>query len=446
MGSNRAKVVFTLFVLLGINTMNFFDRQVLAAVQEPIKEEWGLSDAQLGWLGTAFTLLYAAVGLPLGRWADIGKRTWILAGGAALWSILTTLCGMAWSFASLFALRLGVGVGEASCAPTANSLLGDLFPPQHRARAIAVFMIGLPLGLGLGLIIGGMLGLRYGWRTALFVAGGPGMVLALLALFIPEPARGAAENREIGGRQRPGSPLFVVLRLPTMWWIIASGAIHNFNMYAQGQFLSSFMMRYHELDIRKAGMISGIVYGFGGIGILFGGWACDLLAKRRISGRLEVATLALLVYVPSWFIALAQPRGSVWGFAAWVLPGIMLSYVYYSGVYAAIQDIIEPALRGTAMAIYFFAMYLLGASLGPVVCGGVSDYFAHRAMLAEGATQLSATARAIGLYHAMYLLPSLGIALVIVLFAASRTIEKDHQKLQEWMETEGEEAEAENNL
>src|SRR5215471_13479083 len=116
--------------------MNFFDRQVLAAVAEPIRKEWLLSDSALGWLNTAFTLIYAAVGVPLGRLSDKWKRTRILSIGVAVWSILTAASGLAWSFWSLFAARLGVGVGEASCAPAGNSLIGDLYPAQRRARAI----------------------------------------------------------------------------------------------------------------------------------------------------------------------------------------------------------------------------------------------------------------------------------------------------------------------
>src|SRR5437773_4291796 len=119
-------LAFTFFVLVGINTVNFYDRQVLGAVQEKVRTEWGLSDSKLGWLGTAFILLYAVVGLPLGRLADVGRRKWILAGGVGLWSLLTLGSGFAWNFWSLFVLRLGVGVGEASCAPTASSPIGDL--------------------------------------------------------------------------------------------------------------------------------------------------------------------------------------------------------------------------------------------------------------------------------------------------------------------------------
>src|SRR5437588_3160538 len=127
----KPRLMFTLAVLVGINTMNFFDRQILPAVQEKIRKDWELSDSELGWLGTAFILLYAVVGLPLGRLADVGRRKWILAVGVGVWSLLALGSGFAWSFWSLFVLRLGVGVGEASCAPTSTSVIGDLVPPER---------------------------------------------------------------------------------------------------------------------------------------------------------------------------------------------------------------------------------------------------------------------------------------------------------------------------
>src|SRR5262245_2587368 len=167
-------LVFTFVVLLGINTVNFYDRQVLGAVQEKVRTDWGLSDSQLGWLGTAFILLYAVVGLPLGRMADRARRKWILAAGVGLWSALTFACGFATNFWALFALRLGVGVGEASCAPAASSLIGDLVPAERRARAMSLFMIGLPLGLALSFFVSGAVAERYNWPAAFFVAGMPG--------------------------------------------------------------------------------------------------------------------------------------------------------------------------------------------------------------------------------------------------------------------------------
>ena len=251
--------------------MNFYDRQILGAVGESISKEWDLNDRQLSALTIAFILLYAVVGLPLGHWADVGRRKFILSAGVILWSVMTALSGLAWGFASLFVFRLAVGVGEASCAPAANSLLGDLFPSQQRGRAIAVFMLGLPLGLGLSYVISGLIAHSVGWRAALFVAGVPGLFLGVLALWLPEPPRGAAEIRADGSAgavpsqaARQESAVLAVLRIPTMRWIIVSGALLNLNMYALGTFLTSLLRRYHGLNEAGANGLIGAIYGFGG--------------------------------------------------------------------------------------------------------------------------------------------------------------------------------------
>jgi MFS family permease len=435
MRTTTPRLVFTLGVLLAINTMNFFDRQILPAVQEKIREAWQLSDSKLGWLGTAFILLYAVVGVPLGRLADVWRRKWILAIGVGLWSLLTLGSGWAWGFWSLFVMRLGVGVGEATCAPASNSLIGDLVPAERRARALAVFMLGLPLGLALSSLVSGTIAQRHSWQAAFFVAGVPGLLLAVAALFLAEPVRGAAEGHglalEKAGQLSLWAGVRRVLRLPTMWWIIASGALHNFNMYALGHFLPSLLKRYHEVNVERAGQITGLVQGFGALSIFVAGWLGDWAFRRGVSGRLHVAWIALAAAAPCLLLALAAPRGQLWLCAAWLLPGYALLYAYYGTVYASIQDIIEPSLRGTAMAVYFCAMYLLGAVLGPVGTGWVSDYLARQAAGSEAVTELH---KAVGLHQAMYLVPFLDMALVVVLFAASRTVQGDalrrHQRLQ----------------
>src|SRR5258708_203855 len=166
----RKQTWYAVFVLFGINTMNFYDRQLLGVLAEPIRKEWHLSDSALGLLGTAFTLIYAAVGVPLGRLADRWMRTRILALGVTLWSLLTAASGFTWSYASMFVARLGVGVGEASCAPAANSLIGDLFPAARRSLAISIVLLGLPVGILLSGLVSGNIAFAYGWRWAFFVA------------------------------------------------------------------------------------------------------------------------------------------------------------------------------------------------------------------------------------------------------------------------------------
>src|SRR5262245_856180 len=197
-------VVFTFAVLFAINTMNFYDRQVLPAVQEKIRVEWKLTDTELGWLGTAFILQYAVIGLPLGRIADRWNRRWLLAAGVGLWSATTFLSGFATGFWGLFVFRLCVGIGEATCAPTSSSLIGDLVPARRRAVAMSIFMIGLPVGLALSFFVSGAVAQRHGWQMAFFVAGVPGLVLAVAALFILDPPRGGADFRAM---RKPGGPL-----------------------------------------------------------------------------------------------------------------------------------------------------------------------------------------------------------------------------------------------
>ena len=431
---NRSHARFALWVLFGINAMNFYDRQILAAVMEPIRKEWVLSDSSMGLLGTAFTLLYAAVGVPLGRLADSWTRTRLLSLGVTAWSLLTSASGLAWNYASLFVTRLGVGVGEASCAPAANSLIGDLYPPAQRGRALSVFMLGLPIGLFLSYLLSGRIAHAYGWRSAFYFALLPGLVLAGLSLLIKEPQRGAADHGPRAGSRREGSPYRLVLGMPTMLWIILSGALHNFNMYAVNSFLTAFLIRYHHLDLKKASFTSAVVLGaVGVIGLLGGGWAADRLSKSRADGRLLVAAVSMLVATPCIYIALEQPVGAILPFMVSMGTGSMLMFVYYSGVYAAIQDVVEPALRGTAMALYFFAMYVMGASLGPFLTGVLSDSMARRAMRQAGATVMSEQFKGAGLHHAMYLIPVLCLVLAVVLFAAARAMPADAERLRRWM-------------
>ena len=450
---------YALIVLFAINLMNFFDRQIIGGVGEGIRREWGLSDTALGLLGTVFTLLYAVVGLPLGRQSDRTERRRILAAGVFVWSLLTAASGLARNFSQLIVARLGVGVGEATCSPASTSLLGDFFPTTSRARAVAIWMLGLPIGLGLANGAGGWILQNWGWRNAFYVAGVPGLLCAGAALLIREPRRGMAEAHAVGDRRRPGSPFLLVLSIPTMWWVIASGALHNFNMYALGAFIAPFLVRFHHMSFQNAGWLTAAAYGFTGIvGLIGGGALADRLYRRRVDGRLLVGMGSIVLCAPLMFLALMRPSGDIWAFALLMGTGCGVMYAYYATVYSTIHDVVEPSLRGTAMALYFCAMYLLGASLGPVGTGLASDYFTFQAASTAGAVQplpfgvlmlaelrslvgeskgfdLRALEpfRAEGLHTAMYVVPVLATVLAIVLFAASRTVTKDVAKLQAWM-------------
>ncbi|HEY2678352.1 MAG TPA: MFS transporter [Steroidobacteraceae bacterium] len=422
--------MFALFILFAINLLNFFDRQLLGALFEPIRKEFGLSDTALGFLGSIFTVIYAMVGLPLGALSDRWSRTRLIALGTTFWSLLTAATGMATSYSQIFIARLGVGLGEATCAPAGQSLIGDFFPPSRRAFAMGVFMLGLPAGIFAAYLSSGVIYEHWGWRAAFYIACIPGLIFAACALAIKEPVRGALDP----GRARTAAaggwaPYITVLSLPTMWWIILSGIFHNFNMYALNTFNNAFLQRFHGLSVRDAGAISSVTIGLvGAIGLLAGGWLADRMSVKRRNGRLVLSSISMAIAAPCIFLAINQPRGAITPYVILMTLGTITMFVYYATVYSAIQDVIEPRLRGFAVALYFCCMYLLGASLGPVGTGYLSDHFAKKAMHDAGAGAMTEVYKAIGLHHAMYAIPILALAAAVVLFAASRTMEKDVRK------------------
>ncbi len=372
--------------------------------------------------------MYAAAGLPLGFVADRWQRPRLIAAGVSVWSLFTLAGALASSYGVLFAARIGVGIGEASCSPAAQSLIGDLFPQRQRARAMAVFMVGLPLGIFLSYVLGGQIGSRYGWRAPLLVAAVPGLLMAGLILLAQEPVRGAADPHLIGGTQH--GQLATLLRTPTLWWIVASGALHNFNMYSVSAFLTPFLQRFHGLGLKEANNVSALALGAVGIvGMLAGGWIADRLGTRRADGRILLAAAAMVGGAPLMYLALEVPSGEVLPFMVLMGASLMLLYVYYATVYAALQDIVDPRSRGLAVALYFFAMYVLGASAGPVTTGWLSDHFARQAMLSAGSAEMREAFKAAGLHAAMFIIPLLAGACALVLYAASRTVGRDVQRL-----------------
>ena len=424
---------FALAILFAVNMMNFFDRQIIASVSKPIIDEWGLTDTQMGLIATGFIWIYAAVGLPFGVWADRGSRKKLLSLAVTIWSLFTAASGLAWNYGALFLARMGVGVGESGCSPAGNSLIGDLYPASKRGKAIAIFMLGLPIGIFLSNMFSGVIAKAVGWRWVFFLATIPGLILAALALKIKESPRGASEAVDSAGGNRGLLQYFRTLTIPTMWWIILSGALHNFNAYTVNSFIPLYLGRHHGLDIRDANFIAAVVLGaVGVVGLIVGGWMADWARKRGPRGRMVVAALALLISTPCVYLAIGRPKGSLISFMLLMGFGWMLIYIYYVTVYPAIQDVVEPSLRGSAMALYFFGMYFLGGAYGTWITGALSDRFARAAMLAAGASTLEPF-RAVGLQKAFYVVPLVSLALTFVLFAGALTIRKDVEKLQKLM-------------
>jgi predicted MFS family arabinose efflux permease len=425
----------SLLVLFAINILNFYDRQVLSTLTEPVRKEFALSDTQIGWMTTAFTLLYAVIGVPIGRLADRWNRKKLLASGVTVWSVLTASTAIAGSYGFLLFSRLGVAVGEAVCAPVGTSWLADLYPPHKRSGALALFMLGVPIGMSLSSFCSGPVAQAFGWRAAMVLAAGPALLLIPALLTLDDP-RGAGFQPAMPAFMpaffvRPAAPSpWSILRIRTLWWIIASGALFNFTMYAFAVFLASFLMRVHGVSLSSAGIASGCIFGIGGVlGGLTAGRVGDHVATKRKDGRMRAAALAALIAAPLTFLGILQPAGAV----AIALPLLCLAYgffnMYYGLVYSSIQDVVSPSLRGTTMAFYFMVMYLGGASFGSLITGNLSDRMARRAALAAGSPGITEAAKAVGLQQAMFIIPAMAIALALVLYAGSRTIEGDMAKM-----------------
>lgn len=433
---NAWRVLSLLFLA---NLLNFFDRTIPAIVIEPIRFEWGLSDLQLGLLTAAFTVVYAVAGLPLGRLADARPRRLVMGWGLAVWSGFTALNGLAWSYASFFVMRMGVGVGEASYAPAASSLIGDLFPSRERARATGLFMLGLPLGLLLAFFTVGIMVEAFGsWRAPFFIAAVPGLLLAAALLFVREPERGASEA--VRGDERPiDAPVRRLLRIRTLWWLILSGVTINFASYAGNGFLVPMLQRYFGLSLANAAIVTGCMVGLTGlVGLTAGGWVADSIHQRSERGRLLFGAFSLLVAALGTGLALASGAESLQVFAWLFGLGWLMLYNYYTCVYPAIQDVVEPRLRATAVAVYFAGMYLLGGAFGPVVVGALSDRLSLAAMERAGADGMTETFKAEGLHDAMFLVPVTLFLTAVFIFLASIHFAADARRMQERLAGAGE--------
>jgi predicted MFS family arabinose efflux permease len=367
-------VRYALGLLFVVYTINFVDRQILAILQQPIKEELGLSDTQLGLLtGTAFGLFYATLGIPIGRLADRYSRRNVIAIAIALWSAMTALCGTARSFSQLLIFRVGVGVGEAGGSPPAISLITDYVPQERRATALGIFSLGIPAGILIGFLAGGYLREYFSWRVAFVVVGLPGLLVALLTrLTLKEPPRPS---------QRELPPVGEVFRF--LWnrrsfrHLAFAAGLYAFAGYSGANWIPVFLERSHGMTGTDIGWASAFIVGIGsGIGTFFGGRLADSWAAR------DRRAYAL---VPAWSMALAVPLGGLaylmtYTPVALVLllaPGL-LGQMYQAPAFAATQSLAPPSMRVITAAILFFVINIIGLACGPVVTGMLSDLYAPR--------------------------------------------------------------------
>lgn len=380
---------YALAVFLAAYILSFVDRQILGLLVDPIRRDLGLSDLQIGLLqGAAFALLYATMGVPFGMSVDRWSRRNLMIAGVIVWSIATGLCGLAGSFAALFAARVLVGVGEATLSPAVHSFLSDAYPPHKLARAMAVYALGITLGGGMALIIGGwavaliaqsgevslpLLGVLQPWQTTFVAVGAPGLLVVMLLAFIREPAR---THRSSGAAASGGVPADVPglgAVLANFWQnrrafmsIHLSSAL--FGIYGNGitGWYPTLLIRSHGLTPGEAGLWLGIVYLVcGSLGSLAGGFLSERLALAgRSDANMRVVMLAALgVIVPATLAPLMPDPVLVLAVFA---PACFLFYAYFACSTAAIQLASPPAMRGTNAALFLLTNALVGLSVGMV--------------------------------------------------------------------------------
>jgi MFS family permease len=364
-------------ILLLAYIFNFIDRQIIGILAGPIQEDLKLSDTQLGLMGgLAFALFYTGLGIPIAWLADRKSRVNIVAFSVALWSLFTALCGLAQNFWQLFLARMGVGVGEAGGVAPSYSLIADSFPPEQRSRALAIFSFGIPIGSALGIFFGGGLATAIDWRAAFAIVGLAGLPVALLLWWgVPEPVRGGFD-RAAGTSAPPAPPFREVLatlaRKPSFWLLsfgAASGSILGYGLIF---WLPSFFQRSFDLSLGERSLFYGSIVLVGGIaGTWFGGLIGDRVGRGNPAGYALIPAICFLLAAPFYAAALFAPNLAI-GFLLFLIPQA-LGLAWLGPVIAAVQQIVPPAMRSTASAIFLFVNNLIGIGFGTWFVGRMSE-------------------------------------------------------------------------
>ncbi|MHA3842368.1 spinster family MFS transporter [Sphingomonas aestuarii] len=367
---------------LGLLTVTYFfsymDRQILAILQELIKDDLGLSDTQLGMLtGLAFAVFYAGLGIPVARLADRMNRKNIIAISLTVWSAMTAACGLAQNFIQLLLFRIGVGVGEAGSSPPSHSIIADLYPPEKRAGAMAIYSLGVVLGTAFGTMIGGTVAHYYGWRIALFAVGLPGVLLAFFVWkYVVEPRRGLSDVAKVAESDTMptlGEGFAGMWRNKAAVHVVLGVTLTSMIGYGLAAFGPSYMQRSLDMSLLQIAWIVAPILGVvGALSAVLGGRLADWLAKNKgmhaqsyMVAVLKVIALpfALMFYwLDSWQLALS----------AYVV-ALLFQNSYLGPSFAMIQSLAPQKVRALWAAITLLVINMVGLGIGPVAVGRLSD-------------------------------------------------------------------------
>ncbi|MBS0466087.1 MAG: MFS transporter [Proteobacteria bacterium] len=378
----------SLLLLALVYIFSYIDRQVIAVLIEPIKHEFGATDTQMGLLsGLAFGLLYAVLGVPVGKLADRYSRRNIVAICCGLWSLATLACGVAAQFWQLLLARMSVAVGEAGGMAPSISAVSDLYPKERRSLVISLFMMGPHFGVLIGLALGAWIAQQYGWRHTFAAFGIPGMMLALLVwVLVKEPRRGGFEGAAAPVVQPSSEPLWRevlgLLKVTAFRRLALACGIAGLAGYGYGVWTPSFLVRTHGVTLAQAGLLFGVASGVGAVlGALFSGWLCDRMVRRNERWQLGLPALGVLIGMPCTLAFILWPAEGYWMWGSLRVPHAMVfaplaaffTSWWPSLSYSAVSQMVSASQRAVAAALLNFFLTLLGSGFGPFVTGMLSD-------------------------------------------------------------------------
>ena len=395
-----------LTILTVINLLNYIDRYVAIAALEPIKREFAFSDAEAAIVTTAaFMISYAAASPLFGRLGDLFTRKYLITAGVAVWSIATAGAGLARNFWQLFLPRSLVGIGEASYATTAPGIITDFYDTAHRGRALAVFYAAIPIGSALGYVLGGAISQSHGWRAAFFLVGLPGILFALLALWIREPKRGATETEARAAAPAPSlRASYLMLWHNRTYVFVSLGFIaYTFALGGLAAWFPSLLQRYNGWSVAGSNQVLGIItVAAGFLGTFTGGFLGDYFLRHTKNSYLWISGLGMMCGAPVAVLALASRTSGVY------LPAIFAAefflFLNTGPLNTMLLNCVPAQIRATAMAVNIFLIHALGDVISPPIIGALSDRF--------------------GLFHATLIAPFMMVLSGLILLQATRPYKK----------------------
>jgi len=362
-----------LALLTALNLFNYIDRSVLFAVQDLIKAEFHRSDAAFGLLTSVFFIFYMCAAPFMGPLAERFSRKSVIIGGALVWSGATLLTAFTHDFTGLLIRHTLVGIGEASFVILSPTFVADMFPENQRGRVMGVFYLAIPVGTAMGYVLGGFMGPAYGWRVPFYIGAAPGALLALLLLFIPEPAYGQFDHLEKSPNR---DTLRGLVKNPAFLTATFGMAMMTFALGGLQVWMPTFLHRVHGYSLGQANLLFGGSIAINGlIASLAGGWLSDALLRKTRAAHYLVSAVSLALGIPAMWIAI-QADGRPMIVAIFVAEFLLL--LNTGPLNAAVINSVGAHIRAAALAANIFIFHLLGDVPSASLIGYVSDRYSLR--------------------------------------------------------------------